>query len=250
MSGEQLLAADTHQLKSQLDSTMKTVEERETYLYNKIAELEARLKDDEKKEEQQEAKAEYQDQVLLARVVAREKHISQFGTQQLAGAGLDGDTDDEEEEATLVDDRIVYTPTAWLRYLGNEGLIAQLKARVEAYMRPKVSGRDLYEVQASLDAVCRLLLAPGIGHAFHSAGADGLVSHLQAVADRWFFLETAHEENITTALRQKKLLPGGGSALPARYRQVRAAAHLGEVKAKDASKVSKATGQKAGHKKF
>jgi hypothetical protein len=31
---------------------------------------------------------------------------------------------------------------------------------------------------------------------------------------------------------------------------VRAAAHLGEVKAKDASKVSKATGQKAGHKKF
>ena len=183
-------------------------------------------------------------------MVALEKHISQFGTQQLAGGGLDGDTDDEEEEATLVDDRIVYTPTAWLRYLGNEGLIAQLKARVEAYMRPKVSGRDLYEVQASLDAVCRLLLAPGIGHAFHSAGADGLVSHLQAVADRWFFLETAHEENITTALRQKKLLPGGGSALPARYRQVRAAAHLGEVKAKDASKVSKATGQKAGHKKF
>ena len=143
MSGDQQLAADTHQLKSQLDSMSKTVEERETYLFNKIAELEARLKDDETKEQQQEAKAEHQDQVLLARVVALEKHISQFGTQQLAGGGLDGDTDDEEEEATLVDDRIVYTPTAWLRYLGNEGLIAQLKARVEAYMRPKVSGRNL-----------------------------------------------------------------------------------------------------------
>ena len=253
---EQKLAAENVALKTHLDSALKTCEDREKFLYDKVVELEARLVQDEQKqeeikqrEEQQEIKAEQQDQVLLARVVALEKHLSQFGSQQLAMAGLDGgDTDDDDEEATLVDDRIVYSPTSWLRYLGNEGLVAQLKARVEAYLRPKVSGRDMYEVQASLDGVCRLLLAPGIGRAFQSAGAEGLVAHLQAVSDRWFFLETAHEENLTTALRQKKLLPGGGSSLPARYRQVRAAAALGEVKTKDASKVSKAAGLKAGQK--
>lgn len=250
MAEQNVLTDESQALKAQLEAQMKERSERETYLYNQIAEWTKRVQANDEADAAREAQGQQQDHHLLARLQALE---NQQGVQHLGPSGLsDGDdTEDDEDDTavTLLDDRVVYLPTAWLRYLGDEGRVAQLRAKVESYMRPRVSGRDMYEVQAGLDGICRLLLTPGIMAAFQSGAGEGLVAHLQTVADRWFFLETSHEEGLTTALRQKKLLPGGMSSLPARYRRVRAAAHLGEVKVKDASKVKQATGQQAGRKK-